>query len=216
MAVLVDHYQRLGVAPSASTEEIRVAYRALAAKFHPDRAMSGSQAELDLAERRMREINESWSVLHDPMSRRRYDDARVRERQAASREAAGGPPRPGPLSERPRPQRDDLVDVAPPGGLLPAGVFRHLPWVLLVVVFALIFVVTAYAAKDDPAPEAPVTAEQGSCIDVYPGPSTTIVGCDGPHELVVVERVVSGEPCPAGTEVRRFGVDDLVDCVRPD
>lgn len=215
MSTLVDHYKRLGVAPSASTEEIRVAYRALATKFHPDRAMSGSQAELDLAERRMREINESWAVLHDPASRRRYDDARLRERQAASRAAAGGPPRPAPLSERPRPQRDHVVEVDPPG-LVPASVFRHLPWVLLVVVFVVIFVVTAYAAKDDPAPEAPVTAEKGSCIDVYPGPSTTIVSCDGPHELLVVQRVASGEPCPAGTEVRRFGVDDLVDCVQPD
>lgn len=213
MSALVDHYQRLGVAPSASTEEIRVAYRALAAKFHPDRAMSGSAAELDLAERRMREINESWAVLHDPAARRRYDDARLREHQQASR---GGPVgRPTPMAERPRPPRDDLVDVAPPGRLS-TGLFRHLPWVLLVAVFALIFVVTAYAAKDDPAPEAPATAEQGSCIDVYPGPSTTIVGCEGPHELVVVQRVASGEPCPAGTEVRRFGVDDLVDCVRPD
>lgn len=215
MSPMVDHYQRLGVAPSASTEEIRVAYRALATKFHPDRAMSGSPAELDLAERRMREINESWAVLHDPATRRRYDDARVRERQAASRAAAGGPARPDPLSPRPRPQRDDLVDVAPPGRV-PAGLFRHLPWVLLVAVFAAIFVVTAYAAKDDPAPQAPATAQKGSCIDVYPGPSTTIVECSGPHELVVVQRVASGEPCPAGTEVRRFGVDDLVDCVRPD
>ena len=66
------------------------------------------------------------------------------------------------------------------------------------------------------APKAPAVAADGSCIDVYPGPSTTIVGCDGPHELVVVQRVASGEPCPAGTEVRRFGVDDLVDCVKPD
>ena len=121
MSTLVDHYKRLGVAPSASTEEIRVAYRALATKFHPDRAMSGSQAELDLAERRMREINESWAVLHDPASRRRYDDSRLRERQAASRAAAGGPPRPAPLSERPRPQRDHVVEVDPPG-LAPA------PW----------------------------------------------------------------------------------------
>lgn len=209
MEQLVDHYQRLGVAPSASTEEIRVAYRALATKFHPDRAMSGSPAELDLAERRMREINESWAVLHDAASRRRYDDARLRERQAASR---GGPTgRPTPMAERPRPVRDDLVDVAPPG-----RTFRSLPWILLVAVLVAIFVITAYAAKDDPVTEPPPKATQGSCIDVYPGPSTTIVGCDGPHELVVVQRVASGEPCPAGTEVRRFGVDDLVDCVKPD
>ncbi len=215
MSTMVDHYQRLGVAPSASTEEIRLAYRSLATKFHPDRAMSGSQAELDLAERRMREINESWAVLHDPAARRRYDDARVRARQSARRSGSGGPAvRPAP-GGRLQPSGGDLVDVAPPGRI-PAGVFRHLPWVLLVAVFAVIFVVTAYAARDQPGPESPITAEEGSCIDVYPGPSTTIVACDGPHELVVVQRVESGKPCPAGTEVRRFGVDDLVDCVRPD
>ena len=63
------HYQRLGVRPSASTEEIGQAYRRLARRLHPDRQQTASPAERRLAERRMREVNEAWAVLRDPRRR---------------------------------------------------------------------------------------------------------------------------------------------------
>jgi curved DNA-binding protein CbpA len=202
------------VTPAASTEEIRTAYRALAQRLHPDHAGSGSPAERALADRRMREINESWQVLQDPARRRAYDDDRIgaaRRRPTSTARPRGAP------SSAPVPVDDDadLVDVMPPMTAVQAGLFRHLPWVVLVLVFGTIFVLSAYAGGgDDPAPDASTSsATAGDCVDVAAGPSTTIVPCDGPHELEIVQRVVLASDCPEGTEVRRLGRDGRYDCV---
>lgn len=62
-----DYYGILGVSRTASQDEIRKAYRALAKKYHPDvNKDSGS-------EERYKEINEAYEVLKDPDRRSRYD-----------------------------------------------------------------------------------------------------------------------------------------------
>ena len=53
------HYQLLGVAPTASVDEIRAAYRRLARALHPD-AHGGAAAPA------MASVNEAWRVLSDP------------------------------------------------------------------------------------------------------------------------------------------------------
>jgi curved DNA-binding protein len=63
-----DYYQILGVPRSASTEEIRKAYRKLAMKYHPDRNPDDKQAE-----ERFKEINEAYQVLNDTQKRAHYD-----------------------------------------------------------------------------------------------------------------------------------------------
>ncbi|MCB0962535.1 MAG: J domain-containing protein [Acidimicrobiales bacterium] len=203
------HYQRLGVRPSASTEEIRGAYRTLARRLHPDRQQSATPAEQRLAERRMREVNEAWAVLRDPQRRRAYDA----ERTASARRA----PAAAAAARRPRAEvavpdeDDDLVDVLPPMGPVAAGLFRHLPWVVLLVVLGAIFVATAYAGGgDDPATTG---TDEPRCVDVAPGPTTTVVECDGPHELEIVVRVDELTQCPEGTQRRRLATDGLLDCV---
>jgi len=204
------HYQRLGVNPSASTEEIRAAYRTLAGRLHPDRVVDGSLPERELAERRMREVNEAWQVLQDPGRRRAYDDSRLVGRRAPSTRAA----RPEATVPAMVADDDDLIDVAGEMGPVQAGLFRHGPWLVLLVVLGLIFVGTAYATSDKTG-EAPVPAVRaGSCVDVVSGPTTTVVDCGGPHELRIVERVPDGGQCPAGTETRRLGTDGFLDCVR--
>ena len=206
--------------PAASTEEIRAAYRALARRLHPDRLGAASTGERALAERRMREINESWEVLQDPARRRAYDAERLGPR---SRPGAGRPPGAHPPGDRVQPkaqgahgpEEDELVDVAGRGHV---GLPRHLPWVVLLVVFGVIFVLSAYAGSGGSASDAPVTtvaAASGACLDVAAGPVTTIVPCDGPHELEVVARVDETEPCPGGSERRRLATDGLLDCVTP-
>lgn len=212
---VASHYQRLGVAPSASTAEIRTAYRVLASRLHPDRSTGSSRAEQTLAERRMREINESWRVLQDPTRRRAYDDSRL-----------GGSNRQGPT--RPAPPRrsttvsavvddradDDLVDVLPPMTALTAGLFRHGPWVVLVIVFGLIFVVSAYAGGHDDEQVEPVpTTKVGDCIDVAAGPEAIVVPCSGPHEFEIVASAVRPADCPMGTEGRRLATDGHFDCL---
>jgi molecular chaperone DnaJ len=63
-------YDTLGVNQDASEEDIRVAFRGLTRKFHPDR-FSGEQREK--AEERFQTITEAFNVLSRPESRETYD-----------------------------------------------------------------------------------------------------------------------------------------------
>ena len=62
------YYEVLGVAKTASADEIKSAYRKLAMKYHPDRN-PGDKA----AEEKFKEAAEAYDVLHDPEKRQRYD-----------------------------------------------------------------------------------------------------------------------------------------------
>jgi curved DNA-binding protein CbpA len=66
-----DYYKILGVPPSASQQEIKKAYRALAFKYHPDK-----NPESSLAEAQFKEIQEAYSTLSDTYKRGKYDDER--------------------------------------------------------------------------------------------------------------------------------------------
>ena len=63
-----DYYKTLGVNKSATTEEIRKAYRQLAKKYHPDKN-PGSKT----AEEKFKELTEANEVLSDPEKRKKYD-----------------------------------------------------------------------------------------------------------------------------------------------
>ena len=65
-----DYYQILGVTPEAETPDIKMAYRKLARKYHPD-----LNAEAD-AEANFKEVAEAWEVLKDKDSRAEYDELR--------------------------------------------------------------------------------------------------------------------------------------------
>jgi curved DNA-binding protein len=67
-----NYYQILGIDRNASQEEIKIAYRKAALKFHPDRNPNDI-----LAEEKFKEINEAYQVLGDPVKRAYY--ARVEE-----------------------------------------------------------------------------------------------------------------------------------------
>ena len=56
-----DPYQVLGVAPTASDEELKKAYRELARKYHPDNYQDNPLA--DLAQEKMKEINEAYDTV---------------------------------------------------------------------------------------------------------------------------------------------------------
>ena len=56
-----DPYEVLGVSPGASEEEIKRAYRELARKYHPDNYHDNPLA--DLAQEKMKEINEAYDAL---------------------------------------------------------------------------------------------------------------------------------------------------------
>ncbi|MBR0246703.1 MAG: molecular chaperone DnaJ [Bacteroidales bacterium] len=73
MANKRDYYEVLGVAKTASADEIKSAYRKLALKWHPDRWVNGTDAEKKAAEDNFKEAAEAYSILSDPDKRAKYD-----------------------------------------------------------------------------------------------------------------------------------------------
>ena len=63
-----DYYEVLGVGKSASTDEIKKAYRKLAVKYHPDRNPNNATAE-----EKFKEATEAYEVLADTKKRQTYD-----------------------------------------------------------------------------------------------------------------------------------------------
>ena len=63
-----DWYQILGVASTASTEEVKKAFRKKALESHPDRNPGDQEAEANF-----KKIAEAYKILSDPETRRVYD-----------------------------------------------------------------------------------------------------------------------------------------------
>ncbi|WP_431859060.1 DnaJ C-terminal domain-containing protein [Azospirillum sp.] len=85
-------YEILGVAKTATADEIRTAYRKLAKKYHPD--LNPGKADM---EARFKELNAAHDLLSDPDKRARFDrgeidaDGQERPQRHYYRDYAGGP-----------------------------------------------------------------------------------------------------------------------------
>lgn len=66
-----DYYETLGVPRTASSEDIKKAFRKLARIHHPDVAKDKDKAS---AEEKFKGINEAYEVLSDPEKRKRFDE----------------------------------------------------------------------------------------------------------------------------------------------
>lgn len=177
MVIKRSHYEILGVSPSASTADIRAAYRRLARLHHPD--VSGA----DTSALEMAAINSAWSVLSDPVSRFNYD----RQQQTpigASRDEG-----------RDSETANEAVRVKMSGPV-------RIPWrgFLFFSLLGVVGVLTLHAFSKPSGPVKPdLLLVAGSCVDIDREQFVTEVSCDGPHDGSVRQLVAFDRECPSDT-----------------
>jgi hypothetical protein len=198
---IITHYERIGVSPTASRDQIRDAYRRMARRHHPD-ARDGDTT-------RMAALNEAWRVLSDPARRAMYD---VSLRAPAP--AGSVRPAPPPVSDD-----DDFDDDDRPVAHRRGGF--PLPVALVLVLFAMILVVTAYAYQksgsvNGPAPTIPVDGviQIGSCVRVGDDAVAAETPCGARYLGVVVALIARDGRCPQHTEGYRDPASDGWVCIR--
>ena len=86
----IDYYKILGVAKTASNDDIKKAYRKLARKLHPDLNPNDEEAK-----KKFQQVNEANEVLSDPEKRNKYDQygenwKHAEQYEQARRQGGGG------------------------------------------------------------------------------------------------------------------------------
>jgi DnaJ-class molecular chaperone len=79
----LDYYALLGVAPGATTAQIKKAYRKLARQHHPDHNLGDPEAAA-----RFQDITEAYETLTDPERREAYDRTRPKTKAKATGQQA--------------------------------------------------------------------------------------------------------------------------------
>lgn len=200
------HYQVLGVAPTASFDEVRRAYRARIKQAHPD-ARGGRDDGESAA------ITEAWRVLSDPGRRLDYDRALRGEASAAASATGGSAASSGPG----RSSTGTSATGAPPGWASAPHQPARFPWRLvlgLIVVGAAVVLVLNASSTGAPPVGPDGLIGSGSCIVVDETASAVEVPCEGPHEGVVRVLVGFDMSCPSDTEAVRDRQGMGLACVR--
>jgi len=230
------HYQVLGVRTTASTPEIRRAYRQLAYLLHPDRQAGTTEAEARLADRRMREVNVAWTTLSDPSRRSAYDRSLApRTTTTAPRPTTtGSSASPGSAGSSGSGQWWDSDDpdaalarvkaagVEPDEPDLSTAQFwllRRGPVVVMVTVGLVIFIASAYAGRGASSPSAtsapPAVVADSDCVKLMPNNMAYNVSCDGGYDARIVrEEPVATSCLDDGLEVAVVGAKSY--CVDSD
>jgi hypothetical protein len=68
-----NYYEILGIAPDASTDQIKEAYIYKVNILHPDRLAGASERIRRLAEEELKKVNVAYQVLSNPERKRQYD-----------------------------------------------------------------------------------------------------------------------------------------------
>ena len=168
------HYEVLGVLPSASQDEIRVAYRMRAREVHPDTAV-GLQSDASI---QMAHIAEAWRVLSDKAMRRAYDTELI-----------------GRVSERVRVAEEPFVYTPAVRGTFPWRMIG----LIVTGVIGLILVLNVLSGPAVPVgPDGLLQA--GSCVVVNANQLAVEVDCAGEHSGVVRALVGFDMTCPTDTQ----------------
>jgi hypothetical protein len=103
--VMKSHYALLEVAPTASAEEIKRAFRLQIARYHPDKVQHLGNEFRDMAENRAAELTEAYRVLSNEAQRAEYDRTLVVTTSSPPPPVAAAPPPTAPAPPTP-PQAD--------------------------------------------------------------------------------------------------------------
>lgn len=213
------HYEVIGVAPTASADQVRKAYLKKARRLHPDQFVDRPTPERDRAERGMKTLNAAWAVLSDAEARRAYDLELGRSVNRGTGPITSGraegwkpfdpqqPPMPRP---KPGPKVADERDMEIRG---PAKLLRPVPLLILFGTLVLLIVVSTLITGGDgggvvdrPEPVAEPTGVPLACLDLV---TLETVPC-GNHDAVVWSIIEADESCPDDLEsVFRQGVGGL-------
>ena len=187
MAGSTDLYAILGVERTATSEEIKKAYRKLAREHHPD--VNGHSE----AEDRFKEISAAYEILSDPAKRQQYD-------------TFGTTRGPGGAAGSPFGDLDDIFDFffsgASPfgggarrrgGGRGPRRASRRQPGEDLVTRAQLSFEESVFGVTSDLELDAMETCETCEGSGCAPGTSPTACGtCGGAGELQQTQQSIFG------------------------
>lgn len=186
MIAITTHYDRLGIRPDATPDEVREAYRRLARQHHPDARGGAASPE-------MADINAAWRALSDPARRAMYD--------ASLRPPAAGAFVPRAPASRLEEERYPVSGppAGPSGGRFPFGAFAG----LVLVAMVLTFIASGIANRDGGADPVDPIMRQGDCVVIEPNLDARKVRCDGAHDGVVSAFVPFDDECPAGTAAHR-------------
>lgn len=110
-----DYYKVMGVSQNASEKDIKMAYRRLARKYHPDISKESN------AEEQFKEVGEAYEVLKDPIKRAEYDQNRKNWQFNQQAQQSSGY-RSNPFEEQTRPFDNDLFE-----SLFGHSRYRHHP-----------------------------------------------------------------------------------------
>jgi curved DNA-binding protein CbpA len=113
-------YKLLSVDPSASAEEIKKAFRAEIARYHPDKVQHLGKEFQELAATRAAQLTEAYRTLMNPELRSEYD--RVHAGDAAAAPPPGAAHQPPPY-EQPPPQTPQPPDAPVDSGTKPPARF---------------------------------------------------------------------------------------------
>jgi DnaJ-domain-containing protein 1 len=213
------HYEVLGVALSASHDEVKRAYTERALKYHPDRQGEQPPEARERAEFHMRELNAAWEVLRSPARRADYD-SRLRGDTPVWEQRGIRAKRTAPVTPR-------VADLQPQqAGVKPTpSSGMHIGLVLAVVVVAVVAMLgfAAWATSSSSSTnDRDVNVQTGPTFDVNTCVTLASVGgritplpneCSAMGAFRIRQVLDLGRPCPGDLETFDLQADQIRLCL---
>lgn len=199
--------------------ELHRAHRALVRRYHPDAVHPDDESGRVEAEARIREVNQAWQELRDPLRRARYDRTLEPEPRPSGL-TAGPPPAPAGgstgsgdwFADADLRRSTARVATRSPRPVKPFRVRVLFGFGILVLVGILVVVFLTGESTEGPGSGI----GRGSCVRINNMGPPTQVPCELPNDGRVLSQVdVAGE-CPNGASARQLSAGDTrLTCLEP-